>query len=99
MFGFSLVKVNGNSMAPILPDGAYALFRQTQTCECGDVVLVDHPRFKTIVKVVSNLTSDGRVGLAGVTPLSTSPARLGTVPRASIKGKLMARCVVKRPTA
>lgn len=97
MHVFSLVKVNGGSMAPVLPDGAYALFRQARSCECGDVVLVDHPQFGLIVKIVSGFTSDGRVGLAGIASLSTSPARLGMVTTASVKGKLVARYVTRRP--
>lgn len=92
----SLVKIHGDSMAPALPDTSYALFRRKRRFSVGDIVLVDHPRFGMIVKTITRFTSDNRVGLAGLSLSSTSPAKLGVVPEAAVKGKLLLRHIPRR---
>ncbi|MEO1306192.1 MAG: S24/S26 family peptidase, partial [Pseudomonadota bacterium] len=50
MLGWSLIRVTGSSMRPMLEPGAFAVFKKSRAYAAGDVLLVDHPRFGTIVK-------------------------------------------------
>ena len=81
-----IVKVRGESMAPTLSPGDYLIVTKARTLRSGFVVLVDHPRFGTIVKRVTSV-SDQFVGLQGDGPESTSSDALGHVALKQIKGR------------
>ncbi|MEM9501376.1 MAG: S24/S26 family peptidase [Pseudomonadota bacterium] len=88
---FTLVRIEGQSMEPMLPHGSFALFRSRKAVERGDVVLVDHPEFGTIVKRIYTVSRHGRCHLEGTGRFSTSRRELGSVERARIKGVLLAK--------
>ena len=87
---FRLVRIVGDSMAPDLPNGAYALFRKTRDLREGHTVLVDHPDFGRIVKRIGKIDPAG-VTLQGTDPRSTSSERLGCVPLSAIRGRYWLR--------
>ena len=80
MFGLSLYRVRGASMEPTLRSGDLLLLRQ-RGARHGDVVVVEHPRFGTIVKRVG---ADGL--LQGDGEESTDASRLGKVIDAELRG-------------
>ena len=91
LFGFTLVRVDGVSMGSTLPHRSLALFRRKRRVKKGDVVLVEHPEFGTIVKKVAAVSKSGRYALRGTSPASTSQGRLGHVEGQHIRGVLVKR--------
>ncbi|MEM1195140.1 MAG: hypothetical protein AAGH57_03465 [Pseudomonadota bacterium] len=78
-------------MKPLLPDGSFALFRAVKGVKRSDVVLVDHPRFGIIVKKVSAISINGRVGLRGISSASTPSRELGHVAPDRVLGRMTLR--------
>ena len=75
-------------MTPDLPGGTFALFRRAGSIAVGDIVLVRHPVYGRIVKRVTSAAPAG-YGLAGTSPVSTSPEKLGIVPKQAVLGTLL----------
>ncbi len=96
LFGITLVLVDGESMGHLLPHRTLALFRRRRNVSKGDIVLVDHPEFGRIVKLVAAVTVNGRYSLCGAHPNSTSEQRLGTIEGPQIKGSLVCRLIKGR---
>ncbi|MEM9310705.1 MAG: S24 family peptidase [Pseudomonadota bacterium] len=91
LFGFTIARIAGASMEPVLPDRSLALFRAKQSVGRGDVVLVDHPEFGVIVKRARAVEPDGGAWLEGTSTASTSAERLGRVGPDRIQGVLVMR--------
>lgn len=95
IFGLTLVKISGESMEPVLPDGSHILFRPiardrrkiVPNIRLGDIVCVDHPRYGRIVKQIASLGDDG-FELEGISPKSTSRAKMGRLPYRKLCGKM-----------
>lgn len=85
--GWRLVRVRGDSMAPTLPAGGFALFKPAATLRPGDIVLARHPRFGLIVKAVRAIVGS-QVHLRGLSASSTPAQRLGAVARPAVLGRL-----------
>ncbi|MEM9174774.1 MAG: nickel-type superoxide dismutase maturation protease [Myxococcota bacterium] len=86
MFGWRLVRVVGESMAPALEDGDFVLVGPNATLSPGHVVLVRHPRFGVIVKRLHAQASDGRYAIAGDNAASTASQSLGPIEPSAILG-------------
>lgn len=82
-------------MEPRLRSGDFALFLRCRDYQVGDIVLVDHPSLGLIVKQIRTLAGD-RVTLEGTGAFSTSSAKMGAVPLAAIRGKLLWRFQSKK---
>ncbi|MFU7527880.1 S24/S26 family peptidase [Qipengyuania sp. ASV99] len=91
LLGFSLVLVNGKRMGRVLPHRSIALFRRKRKVSKGDIVLVKHPEFGTLVKTCAAVTINGRYSLRGATPDAESELRLGAIEGRYIKGTLVAK--------
>lgn len=99
MFGLTLVKVSGESMDPVLPEGSHILFRRitigwagnrakiATNIKLGDIVLVDHPKLGRIVKRIAYLGDDG-FELEGISPKSTSRTKMGLLPYRTLRGRM-----------
>lgn len=68
---FRLFRVKGPSMAPTLSAGDIVVLRQ-RSAKTGEIVVVDHAEFGTIIKRI-----DGNGNLSGDGPASTSATELG----------------------
>lgn len=88
------VRVEGDSMNPILHSGDRVLVDPRSTPEPGDVVVARHP-YKSSVRIVKRLISvepDGRVYLAGDNPNESTDSRtFGSISRSDLLGKVIAR--------
>lgn len=82
-----IVKVRGGSMAPTLMPGDYLIATKARAIRSGFVVLVDHPKYGTIVKRVASV-SDTFVTLEGDDPDSTSTEDMGQVDPENIRGRV-----------
>lgn len=76
-------------MEPHLNEGSLALFRRCKAVARGDIVLVEHPQFGTIVKKVSAVGRRGNIHLRGTSRHSTSARELGSVPRSAVAGVML----------
>lgn len=85
--------VSGNSMLPLLKDGDEVLIKPGKVFEIGDVILAEHPFRKTkIIKRISEISTGGKVFLAGDNPGESSDSRIfGEIASNSILGKVICR--------
>lgn len=90
LLGFSLVLVNGRTMGRVLPHRSLALFYRKRKVSKGDIVLVKHPDFGTVVKTCAAVTINGRYSLRGARPNAENEERLGAVEGTYIRGTLIA---------
>ena len=86
MFGFSIARVKGASLAPQLPHGSIVLFRRRKGVARGDIVLVDHPELGRIVRKITTVGRRGNVYLAGMVRDETSEESSSRVSRERVRG-------------
>ena len=90
MFPLALFKVHGESMAPSIEPGSYAVVSSLARPKAGDVVVARHP-FKDmrVIKRVKQIT-EGRYFLEGDNKdASNDSSTFGTVDRNAILGKVL----------
>lgn len=80
-----------HEMAPLLRKGTLILFRRARHVKRGDVVLVDHPEFGTIIRKVFNVGRRGGVTLRACLNANSSIRELGSVDPALVRGRMVAR--------
>lgn len=86
----NLARVAGDSMSPALRHDDYVVIGKGPLSRYhpGQIVMVRHPRFGTIIKRVREVQGR-RYLLGGDDPCSTSSKRLGWVHHDSIVGKVL----------
>lgn len=88
------VRVEGDSMIPLLQSGDRVLIDPKASVKPGDVVLARHP-YKSSVRVLKRLNSiesDGRIFLLGDNPDDSIDSRtFGSISRTDVLGKAVAR--------
>lgn len=72
----------------MLEPGAFAVFKKSRAYAAGDVLLVDHPRFGTIVKRVADV-GEKTLWLEGANATSLSRESMGPIESKSVRGKLV----------
>ena len=86
MFGWSIVRVVGDSMSPTLADGDYVIARKMNgSVDNGTVVLIHHPALGPIVKRVVSRDRDGRYVVKGDNAQSTPSESLGAMDPESVQ--------------
>ena len=81
-FPWGLVRVSGNSMAPLLADGDFVLYRRvrgTGPVAPGSVIVANHAQFGMIIKTVDAVSPDLEYTVSGVSTLSTEARQLGRI--------------------
>ena len=78
-------------MQPLLADGDYLIFRKTRPTKPaaslhGRAVVVAHPHFGQIVKIAVPSGPPDKIGLKGLSLLSTAPEHLGEVGLTAVEG-------------
>ena len=86
MFGFSISRVRGTSLAPQLPHGSIVLFRRREGLARGDIVLVDHPELGRIVRKITTVGRRGNVYLAGMARDDTGEESSSRIARELVRG-------------
>lgn len=85
----SFFKVKGASMEPVLASGDFVLAsRLYRSINVGDLVVVDHPCYKRIVKRVKNIEGE-RLTLIGENQASVSSEKMGWVMSPDVLGKVI----------
>ena len=74
-------------MAPTLAAGDYMIITKARALRPGFVVLVDHPKYGSIVKRVRSI-EDSLISLEGDGPESTATEDMGLVNLAAVKGRV-----------
>lgn len=75
-------------MQPVLSPGTFAIFRRSTSYRDGDVLLVKHPRFGTIVKRAIDVNAES-LWLEGANASSLSRETMGPIERTRVQGKLV----------
>ncbi len=91
MLGYTIFRVSGNSMRPVLPHKSAGLFRAARSFKRSDVVLVMHPDHGLLVRKVAGVSKEGRVGLRSLARCPRSPSGLANVEPQHVVGKLTLR--------
>lgn len=84
-------RVRGQSMSPHFNHNDYVMsfsWRQTEFC-VGDVVVLNHPRFFTIIKRIAEINDQGELRLRGDNPASTPSEEIGWQPIHRVIGKVV----------
>ncbi|ROS05383.1 nickel-type superoxide dismutase maturation protease [Sinobacterium caligoides] len=92
MSKIKLYKVTGESMLPTFRSGDYvlALKRRRIALDIGDVVVVQHPRFGTIIKRLTGITDGSTLLIAGDNRLASTPQpTLGSITPEQVIGKVI----------
>jgi nickel-type superoxide dismutase maturation protease len=95
---FRFYKVVGASMTPSLYQGDYVLcltwplFRFTE----NQVVVVNHPKYLTIIKRIKRVSGNRGYWLVGDNPQSTSSQELGLVTHEDIAGWVLLKIINKQ---
>ncbi|MEL6665452.1 MAG: S24/S26 family peptidase [Henriciella sp.] len=95
MLGWSLIRVTGESMHPMLSPGTFALFRRSASYRDGDVLLVEHPRFGRIVKRAIDVGKEA-LWLEGANANSLSRETMGPIEQRLVQGKLVYQIARKK---
>ncbi|AWB66125.1 nickel-type superoxide dismutase maturation protease [Saccharobesus litoralis] len=97
MLGFTLNRVEGDSMSPLIPAGTYVLFKRfyvKKWLKVGDLVKVNHPKYGIIIKSIVYKDHNGFYWLVGENEYSVTTAEMGPISKAMIEGK---SCLVIKP--
>ena len=84
-------------MGRVLAHRTLALFWRKRKVSKGDIVLIEHPEFGRMIKIVAAVTINGRYSLRGAQPNSDSEERLGAVEGSHIRGTLLFRLIKGKP--
>ena len=84
-------KVFGDSMLPSLHAGDYVVTTNILRLKIDDMVVLEHPVFKKIIKRVISLSSKDYVKLSSDNSKGLSMERLGKIKRDRIIGKVLFR--------
>lgn len=63
----------------------------------GDVVVLNHPRFLTIIKRIDAINDSGELRLRGDNPISTSSDQIGWHPQHRVLGKVIWHIAPNQP--
>jgi len=83
-----IVKVRGESMLPTFAPDDYLILTKARALRSGFVVLVDHPKYGTIVKRVKSVAGDAVTLEGDNLSESTSSEDMGDVPLKHIRGRV-----------
>jgi len=97
IFGYQVVKITGDSMSPVIFDGAYLLIKRRHKYHTGDIVYVRHSYYGDIVKRI--ISGDKKTGyyIAGDNNASVSMEKMGLVEHSKIVG--VVRMIVNPPSS
>ena len=87
---FKLVKVKGDSMQPCYRHNDYILISKSRRKQftVGDDVVCQHPHLGLILKRIVDINS-GKLKLAGLNSLSSSPKDLGDIHKHDVIGRVI----------
>ena len=91
---FKIVKVSGRSLEPLYQNGDFVLISKIpvflKRLKRGDVVVIEHPRYGTLIKQVERLEAGAeQVFVLGIHDGSIDSRLFGAVPRKLITGKVI----------
>jgi hypothetical protein len=89
-----MIKVSGNSLEPRYREGDFVLAARIpfllKRLEPGDAVVLRHPYFGTLIKLVDTIATDGRsLRVVGLHPESVDSREFGPVPLEWLVGKVI----------
>lgn len=91
MFGFSIARVKGSGLGPVLRHGSIVMFRRRKGVARGDIVLVDHPELGRTVGRISTVGRQGNVYLQGIPRDEETDERQNRVAREQVRGVMFGK--------
>lgn len=92
LLGLKIWKVEGASMAPIIPAGSFILATKWLSIfpiREGHRLIIDHPRYGIIVKTVAMVDKSGFIWSKGENIESVSVEQLGPVNKEQVLGRVV----------
>ncbi len=92
VFGLKIWKVQGVSMAPVIPPGSFILATRWLSLlpiKEGHRLVIDHPKFGIIVKTVATIDKSGFIWSKGENEKSVPIEQLGPVNKHQILGRVI----------
>jgi len=87
---FSLKKIKGASMYPALVENNYIVINHFfRKLHVGDIVIVDHPVYKHIIKRILTIAENGDLWLIGDNIVSITSEKMGWIKTPWIKGRVI----------
>jgi hypothetical protein len=99
-----LVRIQGNSIAPYLQDGEYAVLLKRRwlrkpLCK-GDFVVFNEKTHGTMIKQIASQSPDGsQLFMRGLDDFSTDSRLFGAISLLQVKGKVIYRIRTKKSAA
>ena len=88
--GFSIFKVEGNSMSPTIPDQSYVLIRKTEnSITKKSLLIIDHINYGKIVKKLVKVDDNKKLWFEGESLSSVSKQMIGPIKFENIIGKVV----------
>ncbi|MFT7372617.1 MAG: nickel-type superoxide dismutase maturation protease [Oleiphilaceae bacterium] len=86
----SLRKIEGASMYPVMVEGDYIVINHLfWQLNAGDIIVVNHPIYKNIIKRIVAIATNGDLWLRGENIDSVTPEKMGWVKEHWVKGKVI----------
>lgn len=93
----SLLKIEGNSMLPTMANGNFVVVSHFFFgCKPGDIVVINHPIYKKIVKRIKKISEDGELWLQGENIESVSSEKMRWIDKEWVKGKVILTIAKKK---
>ena len=88
--GFSIFKVEGNSMAPTIPDQSYVLARKAQSLIAKEsLLIIDHMNYGKILKKLVKVDDNKKLWFEGENFSSISKEMIGPIKFQNVVGKVV----------
>ena len=88
--GFSIFKVEGNSMSPTIPDQSYVLARQAQSLITKEsLLIIDHMDYGKILKKLVKVDENKKLWFEGENFSSISKEMIGPIKSENVVGKVV----------
>ncbi|MFQ3190250.1 MAG: nickel-type superoxide dismutase maturation protease [Paraglaciecola sp.] len=86
----SLRKIKGASMYPVMAENDYIVINHLfWQLNAGDIIVVDHPIYKKIIKRIMATAKNGDLWLRGENTGSVTPEKMGWIKTQWVKGKVI----------
>lgn len=90
--GLKLWKVEGHSMAPMIPSGSFLLaskWLKLFPIKEGQQLVINHPKYGFMVKTVALVDKNGFIWSKGENPSSISVEQMGPISKQQIFGRVV----------
>ena len=89
MLGFSIWRISGSSMTPLIPPDSFVLTSRWLALKPGCQAIFDHPNFGLMIKTLVSIDNLGRYWFDGENSHSVSCQQIGPVSSEQVRGRVV----------